>query len=404
MRGQEMIRASMLALVAVVAGTDAVAAQSLTSARGPGYVLIPTDGRTSVMGGLGLGLKGFSASLTNPAAVAFGTRRGGIVSVEAVERNVRLGDDESDVGTTRFPLIRIVFPVRGAVLTVGYGGYLDQSWGLIREGEEVFEGTSVGFTDIMRSDGGVGQFQVGAAFPIGENLGVGAALGLLTGQQQVRFRRRFDTALEGVLDAYTEDLSWRYRAPMVQAGVRWEPMDELQVGGSVTWAGTLVGEGTVGRSARRELDLPLQVAAGASGFLVPGLLAAVSGRWSGWSVTDPDAIGLPGDGPAQAARDTWELGGGLEWDPARPAARRSYPVRVGIQYRQLPFPFADEAPTERFVGGGVGMRVGPDPGNPLAMIDLAVHRGTRTAAGNATIGDLTERMWRFTLSMSLFGN
>jgi len=399
-----MIRACVLAVVAVVIGTGAVTAQSLTSARGPGYVLLPTDGRTSVMGGLGLGLKGFSASLTNPAAVAFAGRRGGVVSLEAVERNIQLGDDEGDVGTTRFPLIRVVFPVRGAVLSVGYGGYLDQSWGLIREGEEMFEGTSVGYTDIMRSDGGVGQFQIGAAFPIGETLGVGAAVGLLTGRQQVEFRRRFDTALEGILDAYTENFSWRYRAPMVQAGVRWDPTDVLQVAGSVTWAGTLEGEGVAGRSEPRNLDLPLQVAGGASGFLVPGLLAAVSGRWSGWSGTDPDAIGLPTEDPGRSARDTWEFGGGLEWDPERPTARRSYPVRVGVQYRQLPFPFADEAPTERFVGGGVGMRVGPDPANPLAMIDLAVHQGTRTAAGNGAIGDLTESMWRFTLSLSLFGN
>lgn len=399
-----MTRIIVLALVGVLSSGGAAVGQSLTSARGPGYVLLPTDARTSVLGGLGLGLQGFSASLTNPAAIAFATRRGGVVALEAIERDIRLGDEGGEVGTTRFPLIRVVFPVRGAVLTAGYGGYLDQSWGLTREGEEVFEGSTVGYTDIMRSDGGVGHFQIGAAFPIGEDLAVGGAVGLLTGNQRVEFRRRFDAALEGVLDAYSENLSWRYRAPLVQAGVRWDPIEELQVGGSVTWAGTLVGEGVDGRSERRELDLPLQLAGGASGYLVPGLLAAVSGRWSGWSVTDPDAIGLPGDAVARSARDTWEFGGGLEWDPQRPAARRSFPVRLGVQYRQLPFPFADEAPTERFIGGGVGMRVGPDPANPLATIDLGVQQGRRTAAGNGTIGDLTEDMWRFTLSLSLFGN
>jgi hypothetical protein len=146
------------------------------------------------------------------------------------------------------------------------------------------------------------------------------------------------------------------------------------------------------------------VAGGASGFLVPGLLAAVSGRWSGWSGTDAGAIGLPGMEPGASSRDTWEVGGGLEWTAVRPAAPRHFPVRVGVQYRQLPFPFADEAPSELFWGAGAGLRVGADPANPLALVDLGVQRGVRTASGGSAMDDLTERMWRIALSISLFGN
>lgn len=407
MRGLAMTRSTMpaLAVAALLTGLLAgpAAAQSLTSVRGPGYPLIPSDARSMALGGLGIGLQGFSGPTTNPAALAHALRRGAVVSLEAVERTVALGEAEDEIGTTRFPLMRVVFPARGVVLSAGYAGVLDQSWALAREGEQVIGGVEVGFTDVTQSEGGVGEFQVAAAVPIGERLGVGASVGLHTGNQRIRQSRQFDAAPEGQLDPFTETLRWQYSGPTAQVGVQWDPMEILRVAGSVRWSGTLVGDAVEGRAQRRELDLPLQVAAGASGFLVPGLLASVSGRWSGWSVTDPDAIGVPGAEPV-SARDTWEVGGGLEWAPIRPAARRTFPIRVGVQHRQLPFPFAHEAPSETFYGGGVGMRVGADPANPLAQVDLAVQRGTRTAPGAGEIGELRERMWRVSLSLALFGN
>jgi hypothetical protein len=396
-------RTVLLASMAVVVAAPAMA-QSLTAARGPGYPVLPGDARSAALGSLGIGLPGFTASLLNPAGSARALRPGGMVVLESMDRSVQVGDAEDEVGSIRFPLIRLVFPVGPAVLAAGYGGYLDQGWGLLREGEETLGEAVVGYTDVMRSEGGVGQFQVGAAVPIGERFGLGAAVGLHMGSQRVSYSRRFDEALEGVLDPYSETLGWRYSGPMAQFGAQWSPADVVRIAASLTWAGTLVGEATEGRAARREVDLPLQVAAGASGVLVPGLLATVSGRWSGWSVTDPDVVGLPGQQEDNGSRDTWEVGGGLEWAPLRPGARRTFPVRAGLQYRQLPFPFATESPSEWFAGAGAGMRVGADPANPLAAVDVAVQRGVRSAAGSGTLGDLTERMWRLTLSVALFGN
>jgi hypothetical protein len=395
-----MIRPTVLVLAAALVVPGAAAAQSLTSLRGPGYPVLSSDARSMVLGGLGIGLHGFGAPLSNPAAAAHVRRRGALVTMEVLDRNVSMGEEQDDIGTTRFPLLRVVFPVRGAVLTAGYGGFLDQSWGLAREGEQMVGDESIGFLDVMRSEGGVGQAQVGAAIPIGSRLGVGAAVGMNLGQQRVQYTRFF----EGGLAEYADTLSWQYSGPMAQLGVTWAPMDIVRVGASVTWAGTLVGEATQGRAERRELDLPLQLAGGASGFLVPGLLAAVSARWSGWDVTDAGAIGLPGIEEGAASRNTWEVGGGLEWAPVRAAAQRHFPLRVGAQYRQLPFPFADEAPSELFVGAGAGLRVGADPAQPLALVDLGVQRGTRTASGGSSMDDLTERMWRFSLSIFLLGN
>lgn len=399
-----MLRPSVLALVALAASVGAASAQSLTSVRGPGYPVAPVDARSAILGGLGLGLHGVAGTPLNPAAVAQANRRGAIMSLEAVERTIQFQGEQDGVGSTRFPLLQIVFPAGPVVLTGGYTGYLDQGWALRREGEEMVGDDMMEFIDVMRSEGGVGQFQVGAALPIGTTFGVGASVGLHMGSQRAVYQRQFTGEGAERLDPYTERLSWRYRGPMARVGVRWDPADILRLGASVTWAGTLEGEPTEGRAERREVDLPIQVAAGASGFLIPGLLATVSGQWSGWSVTDPTGVGLVMDAPDLPARDTWEVGGGLEWTAPRPAATRHVPVRVGMQYRQLPFPFTAEAPSERFIGAGTGLRVGADPRNPLASVDLSVQRGTRTAPGATEAGDLTESMWRFGLSISLFGN
>jgi hypothetical protein len=399
----DMVRSCATALTVLLVAGSAAHAQSLTSVRGPGHPVTATDARTMALDGLGIGLHGFAATFANPAAVAMARRRGAVVVLENVERTVRFGGESDNIGTTRFPLINVVFPARGVVFTGGYGSYLDQSWALVREGEQPLGDATVEYFDVMESVGGVGRLQFGAAVPIGETLGVGATVGLHMGGQRVDYSRQFDTRLDSPIEPYIESMSWRYRGPVAQVGAVWNPSDILRLGGSVTWAGTLVGDSVEGRSPRRELDLPLQVAGGASGFLVPGLLASMSARWSGWSVTEAGAIGVHTGDFAPSSRDTWEVGGGMEWARARPGVRRTYPLRIGAQYRQLPFGFIDEAPAEWLVGGGTGLVIG-DPVSPLGLVDLTVQRGSRTAAGPAAVGSFTENMWRIALSVSLFGS
>lgn len=395
--------AALVALVTLISA-GALAAQSITSIRGLGYPINPTDARTEVLGGLGLGLKGLSTPLMNPAAAASVRRRGAVVSVAAVEQSASLGEASDEFGATRFPLIGILYPVRGVVLTVGYGGYLDQSWAAVRSGEQETGGTTISFRDFVRSTGGIGQVQVGAAVPIGSRLALGAAVGAHTGGQRVQFQRLFDSTSLGLLEPFEESRSVQYSAPMAKLGVRWDPMSELRVGASLTWAGTLHADSTSGPAASAQYDLPLQAAAGVSANLSPALLATVSGRWSGWSSVG-DVAGLgPGAGAVAAGRDTWEVGGGLEWDDPAPQEARTYPLRLGGQYRQLPFTFAGEAPTEWFVGAGAGMRLGASADNPLVQLDFAVQRGERTALGDGVTADLTETAWRFSLALSVFGN
>lgn len=397
-----MIRV-LTALVGLAVAAPA-AGQSLTSIRGLGYPLLPVDARTEALGGLGLGLQGLSTSLMNPAAAAGLVRRGAVVSLAAVEQDASLGEGAATLGATRFPLFQVLFPVRGVVVTAGYGGYLDQSWAVERAGQQVTGGHTVTYRDILRSTGGIGQFQVAAAVPVGQRLALGGAVGLHTGSRRLQQRRLFDSTGLGQLEPFSDSRTVQYGGPLAQLGVRWDPVSGVRVGASAMWGGTLTADSMSGSATTTDYDLPLQLASGVSAYLGPALLATVSGRWSGWSAVG-DLSGL-GDGVASrsAARDTWEVGGGLELDDPDSRSIRNYPIRLGFQYRQLPFTFVSDAPSEWFVGGGAGMRLGPSAENPVARVDLTVQRGERTAGGHEDIGALTEAAWRVSLSLSIFGN
>lgn len=402
------IRGGVLAAgVSLLLASSGAGAQSLTSVRGLGYPLLPVDARSEIMGGLGIGLQGFNAPLTNPAAPAGLTRRGFVLSLANASRDMELGDASERTSATRFPLLQILFPVRGVVLNLGYGAMLDQAWGLTMSGSlPLADGGTLRFDDVMESTGGVGQFQVGAAVPIGEDIAVGASIGALTGNQRVQLVRRFDTAGDSRFQPFQTMFGWRYSGATASVGAKAMVGRVAQVGASVTWSGTVSADSTDGGAPDRSFELPIQVGGGASVYLASGLLAAASARWSGWSASAPAgaAGGVIGIGDVIGARDTWELGGGLELDDPASRAQRTFPLRVGVQYRQLPFTFIDDAPSEWFAGAGVGMRMGTDAENPIGLVDLAVQRGWRSAAGTEPDGDFRESVWRVSLSLSLFGN
>ncbi len=396
-------RSAALGVALMLLATGATA-QSVTSVQGLGYPLVPTDARSDAMGSLGIGLQGFSPTLLNPASGVRIRGKGAAVSVAAVEQSATLSDASDTYGATRFPLIQLLYPVRGITITAGYGGYLDQSWAVVRSATEVMEETSISYRDFVRSTGGIGEFQVGAALPIGNRLAVGASFGAHTGSQRVLHQRTFDsTSVGGTLQSFSEARAVRYTGPTARIGVQWDPVDILRIGASVKWSGSLRSDSTEGTAEDRELDLPVEVAGGISAYLSPSLLAAVSGRWADWSTA-----GTVGGGAAPGiARSTggqaWEVGGGLEYDDPSRRATRSFPLRLGFQYRQLPFTFVTEAPTEWWAGGGVGMRVGPSADSPILRLDLTVQRGERSASAG-DLGELTESAWRFALSLSVFGN
>ena len=391
-----------LLVALLVAGVSTAGAQSLTSITGLGYPILPSDARAEALGGLGIGVFGMTVPFTNPASVVDVRRRGVVVTAVTDDRTATMGNVSQSSGSTRFPLMRIIVPLGDVVVTGGYGSFLDQSWAVTRTGSVMLGGEPTSFTDILRSVGGIGQARVGVAMPLGDRLAVGLSLGSYTGRQDLTVQRRFDSTAVGVLEPYGETRAARYSGFLAQAGIRWDLGSEARVGASVTWSGTLTADSASGVTTSREYDLPIQVAAGASAYLAPGILAAVSGRWSDWSVTDPSGGLIESEVPA-SSRDTWEIGGGIELDDPERRQARSFPLRLGFQYRQLPFTFVGDNPTEWLASAGIGMRIGADFNTPLARIDLTVQRGERSATGGNGIPALEETLWRFALGVSIFG-
>jgi len=388
-------------IVVVVAGlvlwTAPVAAQSLFSAKGLGVPLEATDARARALGGLGIGLLGMDASLVNPASPAGTLRKGISAVIVSSPRTMELDGERGYATGTRFPLIRFVLPFATRwVATAAYGGYMDQAWAVHSSRQEAIGPDTVPVRDDIQSTGGLSQYRVGLAYSLGRTLALGVAVGGYSGQQQMLLHRQFtDTTTLTEVESFSSRLSRSYGAPLFSAGARWDPASFVRLGASVTMSGDLSVRGEQGFEDRT-VPMPLQVAGGASAYLSTDLLLAASLRWSGWSVAD-SALSSGAAAGVPAARDTWEVGGGLEYASSGRSGK-SVPVRLGFRYAQLPFSFDGQLPSEWAVGGGLGLRLGQRV-DPQAMIDLGIERGVRGSTAN---GGLQETFWQISLSVSLF--
>lgn len=388
-----------MALVFLVAGP--VSAQSLFSTRGLGVPAPAVDARAAALGGIGVGLIGFHTSLINPAEIAGVTRRGVSAALQPVSSTARIDGEEDGTSGTRFPLMRILYPVgERTVVSVAYGSYLEQSWAVESASVMVVDGREVDVTDVRRSTGGIAQLRVGGAYSVSRTFAVGVAAGLLTGNVERVALRRFsgdsltDFRTSAALDEFEERLRWNYLAPMGAVGIRWDLAGRFRIGASAMVAGELEANGSQGDSEDRTYGAPIELAAGASARLSPLFLANAGAVWSRMPDTEGETV----------SRETVRVGAGLEYQGVR-SGLRTYPVRLGARWSQLPYHMTDEtAPTEWAAGFGLGFRLG-DPANPAAVADIGVERGARNGLAGGTLQDgLREQHWRFTFSLSLFGN
>src|SRR5690606_41263349 len=82
---------------------------------------------------------------------------------------------------------------------------------------------------------------------------------------------------------------------------------------------------------------PLRVAFGASGLLGTELIATLGAEWSQAESEADAGAGLP----LATADQTWRVGGGIEWSGRRDATR-TFPIRIGGSWANLPYHLADE--------------------------------------------------------------
>lgn len=393
------MRRNLLILIStLLTVTPSAVAQSLFSADGLGVPVSAVDARARALGGIGSGLPGWNFSLTNPAEAVGTPFRGITAAYQSQSGTAEWGEASDDIAATRFPLLRVVYPFRsGLVATIGYGAFMDQNWGASDHRDIVIGSDTVAVRDAVDSSGGLARVQFGIAYPLARTLAIGLAGGLYTGRHNQSVTREFERLdqdqAQGYLDVDTE-LRWRQRGPFATAGLRWDPSSSFRLAGALTWSGTLNAradeiDGQVIRPESYKVSLPWQATAGMSALLAPQLTAVAGARWEGWS----SARNIyPG------ADDSWQLGGGLEWEGIQ-ASGRSVPLRLGYRYSQYPMAFRGERPTERATAFGIGVPFALTDVGPRALVDAALERGSRDAAGDS----LSERFWQFTLSLSLFG-
>ena len=172
---------------------------------------------------------------------------------------------------------------------------------------------------------------------------------------------------------------------------------------SVTVGSTLTAKpDTTGTGLQEyKYDMPTRFALGASSQLNRNLLVAASATISKYGSGN---YGAPGTTQQTVAQQGLDVGGGIEFEGLR-GATRVYPIRLGAHYSKLPFHNANEsAPKELSGSAGMGLRLAQDDYGPLAVIDVSVERGKREGwTSTLTPNGLTEKFWRVTASLSLFG-
>ena len=379
----------------------ALHAQSLFDTRGLGTPAEGFDARARALSVNGVGLMGLSTSMMNPAEQAGTVRRGVTASFQPWIGTADFQGEEDDISATRFPLVSIVYPTRIATFTLGYGSVLEQSYAVIAEGQEILGSDTIATQDVVQHVGGIGQLRFGASRYVTGRLAVGLSIGIYTGNLDRGFSRTYpDSTLE--FRDFETHTRWNYSAPQASIGFKWDPVDDLRIGGTMTWSGKLKAEPSdSGPTLSYEYDMPLRFAVGASGRVARNLFAAVSGTWVSWGSGD---YRTPGNLEATVAEQQMEIGAGLEYTELR-TGNRVFPIRLGARTSKLPFHHVgEEAPTEWAITGGIGFRLVEDEFGPLAVADVGVERATREGLGSSAAPDgLTEKFWRFTVSLSLFG-
>jgi hypothetical protein len=344
---------------------SAACAQTPFTAVGAGYPIRSIDARAMSLGGVTNGLLGGTLSLGNPADLTLHASAAVAAAIAGEDITLKATGGDQSTGRSWFPVIGAVVPIGDWAFRVGFGGLLDQDLAIILTDTL---STSIGrfeFEELRTRDGGVSQIDVSAARKLGP-VSVGIGIQRLTGSLQQRLRRRFteDVDSTGVLPGgVLERAETDYGGWSVKAGASAEFNDRFVVSGSFFFATDLKAN-QLESLIERTLRLPNGFEGGLSALILPRLLLAAGGGWSGWSQTEPPTETF---GVADAS---W-FGGGLEYAAVLGSVPLS--LRAGGRTRKLPFLLPDrEQSKENAITAGLGARLGG-----RVQVDIGFEFGNR---------------------------
>lgn len=366
-----------LAVLFALLAPAGLQAQGTVSAQGLGYP--PGQLSTSALS-TGGAFAGFDpATPRNPGSLGLVGSTVIFAHYAPESRSVSVGDGSDDARVERFPLLGAILPIGGGRGSVGIAAstLLDRSWTTSRS-------TSSGpgapvVVESFQSRGSITDVRAAIGWRFSDQFQAGAGVHALTGSNRITLTR-VDPSEGGLTFEQVDELGFSGTA--LSAGAVWAPSRLLAVEASGQLGGTLRARqaGETVASAKAPA-----LAGGSVRYTgITGAALAARAEWQRWSDVDPL-------GSAQFdARDTWSYGVGADIEGPR-LFGTSLGLRVGAQWRDLPFVVLGEQPTERSVSGGIGL--------PLArgrvMLDLGVQRATREA------GEATETGWTFGAGLSV---
>ena len=381
-------------LWALLLSPTPAAGQSVLAAAGLGVPMDPVDARGRALGSVGPGMFGTGLIPSDPGASLDLAIPTGTMSIQSAWLAIDQPGRPTNPSGNRFPALGVSYPVQNlGVLTVTYGGVLDQRWRLERKQVVDLGELEVPVTDVFVSTGGVSAVRLGFARRLSGTLGVGAALGAYTGNVERRLTRGFDSlVVEVSVPPFESGGRWTYSGLTGTVGVVLDLGDLLRAGGTLTLSSALEAEPSEDEQGQAQsYDMPAELRAGLSASLATDLTAALSVAYVDWSTT---AAGVRAGTTASSALT---LGAGLQWEGAS-FLGRSLPIRMGWRRVELPFYFADRQPVETAFAGGLGiLLLASTDALPLAQVDVALERGSRLG------GEVTERFWRSTVSLRIAG-
>jgi len=384
-------RSSILVACLLVVGAGPLSGQSLFGSAGLGLPIDALDGRSRALGNLGLGLSGGALLPSDPAAAGRLRLGTGVLVAQPSWTKASSGGESNYFRGTRFPLLGAAYPVFGGMATIHFTSLMEQDFGGVRETTLTLGGVPVVATDSFEQDGAVSAMNVGFARMITEETSVGVTVGRYTGAVDRIFVRTLDSNAGSAVQAYVSAGSWSYTGYLVTGGVATRLIDLVNVSASATWSTALdaTASGTTA-GGDGSFDVPLQLRVGASAALAQGLTISASAARADWSGVADDLNG------GTEANPTTAFGVGLELAQARLLGREA-PLRLGFRHSGLPFSVGSEDASERIFSGGFGLTLNQTGEVVLALLDLGVEKGRRSADA------LDENFWRATLSLRLSG-
>ena len=367
-------RATILAILALAAPLP-LAAQSLLGTQGLGIPLEALDGRSRALGSVGVGLLGGAVLPTDPARASRISVPSISVTIQPSRGAATLGDQSIANEGTRFPLLAASYPLSNyGVVTLSYGGLLEQAWKAERTVRLAQAQDSIDVADTYELDGSVGAARIGFARVLGGGFSVAATIGAHTGTQVRSFSRTI-----GIIEDEEQEPSerfqqrgrWEMTGTTFGLGATWDFRDILRVSGSFTWSGDLRAT-PVGATEGDEasFDLPTEFRIGASAMLTPVVAATVGIARSNWTPGESGGLGAAARGAVTST------GGGVEWS-GFDLFGRSFPIRAGYRSSGLPFSIDASTPTESGFATGFGWNLLETETLVIASFDFSYESGTR---------------------------